>query len=238
MSYLSLSVKEDQTIESNYEEIEIINKKLNLENYFNSLRLRYSLRLSIKMYKDGRIDSQRYTYCIGILEDKIVDEIMTFTNASKESIEYIIRRNNSGSTFILSLDKNSVKYYLDSGFKPKKVSMISVEVSSKDSSLKIRNYTPEKFDINLLDPIFHCFLPYMNKKLMLFRSDGQKYIRFENEIIPYEVYYRFLRNETFLNFINSINDTNSINSVNSYKLPKPLWFQFCDESFTLYFKQT
>lgn len=197
-------------------------KRLRLEKYFKEMNMTFSLRVSIKIFRDGNIDSQRYTYCMGKLPDQIITMIMEFTDASKEAIEYIIRRNNDSTNFIMSVDRESYKFYLDSGFKPGKISMISIE--TKNDFLKVRNYTPIRFDLSLLHPIFHCFLPYMSNKMMLKRSDGQNYIRMKQEPIPLNVYQNFCCDNQFMTFVKESGNC-------------PVWFQFSSDSFTLYFRK-
>lgn len=192
-----------------------------IENYSKMINVNISLRVSIKVYSDGNIDSNRYTYCLGRIRERNILEIMNFLTDNKKAKEYIQRRINDNSRFIISLDFCSVRFYLDSTFKKNRVSMISVEIT--DNEFKVRNYIPDFLRVRNIPSKFTSVIRYTDGKTYLTRNDGQTYLRFDKDVnIPISFYQNLCINSDFLEF------------VQQYE--RPVWFQFSQSSFTIYFK--
>lgn len=192
----------------------------NLEKLLIDKNIKNSKRVSIKCFKDGSIDSDRFTYSFSKLYDESISLIMDSLTDNTEAKEYILRRTTNKTNFILSIDNKSVRFYLDSNFKLNKVSMISIEITG--DKFKVKEYKHEEFyDIYTF---FEDVLQIVDKNSFLTRSDGQNYLRIVKYPKP-EFYFRFCDEEIFKEFI--------------YKNHKtPVWFQYSEESFTFYFKCT
>lgn len=203
----------------------MIELRSKLDEFITINQISKSLRVSVKVNKNGHIDSNRYTYkFIGLSEIKI-DEIMSLLTDNVGAKNYILERINDRSSFFVSLDDKSVKFYLDYPFKMNVLSMISVEIIGDDSNnYKIRNYTPGMFKMAKIPRIYRHLLKYIQKNIILERDDFQNYIRFKKEIeIPSDIFLSLSEDSIFVNFIKEHGK-------------EPLWFQYSESSFTLYFK--
>ncbi len=200
-------------------------EKESFEKFIFDLNVCSSLRVSVKVSISGNIDNDRYTYCLGKLPDSKIKLIMEFLTNNVDAINYILRRTNDSTSFILSFDKETVRFYLDSSFKLNSVSMISIEVNKNEiENFKIRNYKPTIFSTSKLPRFFRDVLNYTDSKTFLERSDGQNYLRFKKDIIiPFNFYENICSNVDFLKFIQKYGRI-------------PVWFQFSETSFTFYFK--
>lgn len=192
------------------------------EELIENLNLTSSNRISIKCYFDGRIDKNRHTYCFGILSDLDVDKLMSSLTDNYKAKKYILRRNNSKSSFIVSIDSDSVRFYLDFGFLKNKISMVSVEIknnltenNSSENNFKIRNYIPTN-PVKLPD-FFRPLQPYLSN-CYISRDDGQNYFRFSTTP-PVDLFCRFCPSEREF----------------FYNVGSAAWFQFSQNSFTFYF---
>lgn len=201
-------------------------EKESFEKFIFDLNICSSLRISIKVCINGTIDMDRYTYCLGKLSDSKIKLIMEFLTNNVDAIDYILRRTNDSTSFILSFDKETVRFYLDSSFKLNSTSMISIEVfkNKEKNEFKIRNYKPTIFLSSKVPQFFKRVLSYTDSKTFLERNDGQNYLRFKKGTdVPFSFYESICSNRDFLEFIDRYGRI-------------PVWFQFSETSFTFYFK--
>ena len=194
-----------------------IKNKMNekLTEFLREKRIEFALRESIKISIDGNRDKSRKTYCFGNLRDEELKKILDLMSENERAKKYIMRRNNDNSSFILGIDLNSVRFYLDFGFRNNRVSMISVEI--KNETFNVKEYIPTKFDYEI-SPYFDKVLDYVDLNSYLIRSDGQRYLRFVKNI-PLHILDYYCPDEPFFGTVGN-----------------PVWFQFSEDAFTFYFQ--
>lgn len=185
-----------------------------MDEFLREKNIRNSKRVSIKR-KNDEIDRDRTTYCFGYISDNTAEEIMRFLTDNEEAIKYIKRNKTDDRRFIVSIDKDCVKFYLDFGIAINKVSMISLEI--RKSEFKVKLYKGKR-----LEQFPVCYLPlrpYLDENSHLVRDDGQKYLRFKSQPPPY-VFLRYFPNDE--DFFRNVRE--------------PTWFQFSENSCTFYFE--
>lgn len=185
-----------------------------MDQFLRTAEIAYSKRVSIKR-KNGEIDRNRSTYCFGSITDARTEEIMRFLTKDEEAIKYIKRRKNDNSAFIASVDSDCIKFYLDFGFTPNKISMISIELK-KNQKIKTRTYTPK--ELTEFPTEYLPLRPFLNLNSLLVRNDGQKYLRFSGDP-PMWVFLRYFPEDE--HFFRNVRE--------------PTWFQFSEGSCTFYF---
>ena len=199
----------------------LLNRKNKLDEFLKINSISNSLRVSVKINKNGYIDTDRYTYNFDKLSNNTINDIISILTDNIEINEFISSRNN-GSSFYLALDKESVRFYVNYPLEIDIISVYSIEVTQ--FGFKIRNYTPRIFKYSKIPECLKPFLEYLNKNIIVERDDSQNYLRFKNNInIPLEIFESINNDPKFINFVKSHGSI-------------PLWIQFSESSFTFYFK--
>ncbi len=191
-----------------------------LVDHLNANDILYSLRVSIKCFHDGRIETDRKTYCFRTkLLDGQIGDIISILTSSESAKKFILRRTNEDTTFIVSIDNDkTLKFYLDRGFRIGEIGMVSIEIGESE---KIREYMTIPYNPKLIPDYFQDVRDYVSHDFMLKRDDGQLYSRVKSSFHE-TVYTDICDDPTFVDFVSKYSDN-------------PLWFQVCDDSFTFYF---